>query len=99
MTRVTHQGVNTPPIIGQMQTAPNEAVRTALLQVSEAKGRIASLTREKDEVNELLKSTQHELEHCRDFLKVRNSISTADNVVLGKFLTRKLSNNVLVNIV
>ncbi|KAM3179637.1 hypothetical protein ACTXT7_000224 [Hymenolepis weldensis] len=91
MTRVTHQGVNTPPIIGQMQTASNEAVRTALLQVSEAKGRIASLTREKDEVNELLKSTQHELEHCRDFLKYSPRIYCAPDyaIVTASALVRQ----------
>lgn len=70
MTCVTHRGVNTQPLVGQMQSHTNEAVRSALLQVSEAKARISSLTRENDEVGELLKSTQHELEHCKDFLKV-----------------------------
>ncbi|VUZ46208.1 unnamed protein product [Hymenolepis diminuta] len=96
MTRVTHQGVNTPPIMGPIQTAPNEAVRTALLQVSEAKGRIASLTREKDEVNELLKSTQHELEHCRDFLKEyekRNAYLEKENRTLLLQLRSLLSQN------
>nr|CDS27033.1 girdin [Hymenolepis microstoma] len=96
MTRVTHQGVNTPPMVGQMPTATNEAVRAALLQVSEAKARIASLTRENDEVNELLKSTQHDLEHCRDFLKEyekRNAYLEKENRTLLLQLRSLLSQN------
>lgn len=67
---VSREGVSTLPIRGEMQFGVNEAVREALLQASEAKTRIAVLCREKDEVNELLKSTEHELKQCKDFLKV-----------------------------
>ncbi|EUB63422.1 Multidrug and toxin extrusion protein [Echinococcus granulosus] len=67
---VSRRGVSTSPTGGQMQFGINEAAGEALLQDSEAKTRIAVPCRERDEVNELLKSTKHELEHCKDLLKI-----------------------------
>uniref|UniRef100_A0A158RF22 HOOK_N domain-containing protein n=1 Tax=Hydatigena taeniaeformis TaxID=6205 RepID=A0A158RF22_HYDTA len=66
---VRRKGVSTLPTGEQGQFGANEAVREALLQTTEAKTRIAVLCREKDEVTELLKSTEHELELCKGFLK------------------------------
>ncbi|KAL5968893.1 Protein Daple [Taenia solium] len=93
---VSCKGVGTLPIGDQMQLGVNEAVREALLQASEAKTRIAVLCREKDEVNELLKSTEHELEQCKDFLKEyenRNTYLEKENRTLLLQLKSLLSQN------
>ncbi|KAM7540487.1 hypothetical protein Aperf_G00000035350 [Anoplocephala perfoliata] len=95
-TTVTHLSVNTPSMVGKMTSGSNEAVREALLQVSEAKSRIASLTRERDDLNELLNSTQLELTHCRDFLKEyekRNAYLEKENRTLLLQLRSLLSQN------
>ena len=71
MANVSDKGVNTLPIPEvQIQMGAKEAVREALLQASEAKSRAAALDRAKNEVSERLKSTERELEHYKDFLKV-----------------------------
>ncbi|KAL5112011.1 Multidrug and toxin extrusion protein 1 [Taenia crassiceps] len=93
---VNCKGVGTLPIGSQMQLGVNEAVREALLQASEAKTRIAVLCREKDEVNELLRSTEHELEQCKEFLKeyeTRNTYLEKENRALLLQLKSLLSQN------
>nr|CDS16053.1 protein Daple [Echinococcus granulosus] len=93
---VSRRGVSTSPTGGQMQFGINEAAGEALLQDSEAKTRIAVPCRERDEVNELLKSTKHELEHCKDLLKEyenRNTYLEKENRTLLLQLRSLLSQN------